>query len=103
MTIEPSGPHIAIVDEVLSLGRRIVDGRQVRVRTIVEEKPEVLHGTLTEGMIGIERVAVGAFVGEAPQQRQEGEVTITPLIGELSPTTCTAIEQAYAAVRSGHD
>ena len=53
----------------------------VHLRTLVRQ--EIARETLIAETIDIERVAVGRFVDETPQVRQEGEVTIVPVLEEV--------------------
>lgn len=82
MEVERPAVPLPISEEVLSVDKQIVEGRHVRVRTIVEERGEVLHETLRKGVVDVQRVPVGEFVNEAPQVREEGDLLIVPVVEE---------------------
>ena len=82
MNTEIPPDTVPIVEEVLTVQKHVEDGRQVRVRTIVENRDEVIHDTMRKGVVDVQRVPVGEFVTEAPRVREEGNVLIVPVVEE---------------------
>ena len=56
---------------------------RVRVRTETREEDVELTETLRASRIEIDRVPVDKFVDEAPEIREEGDVTIVPVMEEV--------------------
>ncbi len=61
--------------------------RTVRVRRETHSRDTVVEETLNRTGFVIERVPVGAFVDAVPAVREEGDVTILPVIEEVLVTT----------------
>lgn len=77
------GTTIPVTEEQVEIGRRTVDsGRPVRVRKHVDEKPVRAEVPLVREAVHVERVRLGHVVDVAPPVRQEGEVTVVPVIEE---------------------
>jgi len=74
---------IPVVEEQARIGKRIVEGGRVRVQTRVEEREQVLRETLAHEEVTVERVPIDREVAEAPQIREEGGVTIVPVVEEV--------------------
>jgi len=75
---------IPLAEEVIRIGaREVVDGR-VRVRTIVEERPELARADLFSETVSIERVLLDRFVDTAPEPRQEGDTLVIPIVEEVA-------------------
>ncbi len=73
---------LPLAEEVLTVDKRVEDGRQIRVHTRVEHRQELLRETLQENVVDVQRVPIGEFVTEAPQIREEGDLVIVPVIEE---------------------
>lgn len=74
---------IPIAEERATIGKRDRIVGRVRVSTVTREEEVELTETLRSSRIEIERVAVGTFVEEVPEVREEGGVTIIPVIEEV--------------------
>lgn len=74
---------VPVVEEQLHVSRREVDtGRTLRLHKWLEEEPVQLSEPVTLESVEVERVAVGRVVEQAPGVRQEGEVTVVPVVEE---------------------
>jgi stress response protein YsnF len=83
----PSAPdemRVPIVEESATVGKRTVETARVRIRTEIDEREELLRDLLTREDVRIERVAVGRTIDEIPPPREEGDVTIIPIVDEIA-------------------
>ncbi|WP_211257613.1 DUF2382 domain-containing protein [Muricoccus aerilatus] len=74
---------IPLAEEVLHLGKRTAETGRVRVSLSTETVEETLRETLRSQRTEIRRVPVGCEVGEVPATRQDGDVTIVPVVEEV--------------------
>ena len=74
--------RIPLVEEVLGIEKRVVETGRVRVRTIVDEVPEVLRDALARETLEFERVAIDRPIEEAPPIREENGVLVIPMVEE---------------------
>lgn len=75
--------RVPVVEELLDVGRRVVETGRVVVRKRVTEERVELERPLTETRVEVERVAVGRFVEEVPPTREEGDVLVIPVVEEV--------------------
>ena len=80
----PDEVRLPLVEETAVIGKRTVETGHVRVRTEVDEREEQLRDLLMREDVRIERVAVGRQVDEIPLPREEGDVTIIPIVDEVA-------------------
>ena len=80
---ETEEERIAVVEEEARFDKREVVTGRVRIRTRVEEAEETVRGTLDEEVVEVERVPVDRIVDAAPAVRQDGDVTIIPVMEEV--------------------
>jgi len=74
---------LAVTEEQVAIGRRTVDsGRPVRVRKQVHENPVRVEVPVAHERVDVERVPVGRVVDVPPAVRQDGDVTVVPVIEE---------------------
>ena len=69
--------------EELSVTRRRVTGDTVRISTATHEREQLVDEELTHHRVEIERVAIGRVVDAVPPVREEGDVTIVPIVEEV--------------------
>lgn len=77
---------IPVVEETARIDKRAVVTGRVRVSTHTDTVEQVLRETLRGDMVGVTRVPVNRTIGEgevAPQVRDEGGVTIIPVLEEV--------------------
>ena len=68
--------------EQLQVSRRRRPGETVRVRTVTTEHGQLVEEPLTHERVEVLRVPVGRVVDTVPEIRQEGDVTIMPVVEE---------------------
>lgn len=74
---------IPVVEERARIETRDRVVGRVRVRTETRSEDVELLDTLRSSRVEVERVPVDAFVDEAPEVREEGGVTIIPVLEEV--------------------
>ena len=74
---------IPLVEEKLSVAKRVVPTARVRISTVVDERQEWVREDLRREEATVERVPVGREVTEVPEVRQEGDVLIVPVVEEV--------------------
>ena len=78
---EPTA-SVQLVEETLSVDRRVVETGRVRVRTVVDEQPVVVSETLSGNYVTVDRVPIDRVVDAVPPTRTEGDVTIVSVVEE---------------------
>lgn len=75
---------VPVIEERLTTEARWRDSGSVALHLRTEEMPETVEEYVTREELDIEEVAVGRVLadGEMPTQRQEGDITIIPVIEE---------------------
>ena len=71
-----------IIEEKLTVGKRVLDTSKVTLEKHVHEYQETLNVPLAVRSFDIERVMLNQPVQEAPPIRYEGDTTIYPLVEE---------------------
>jgi len=81
----PPDPNTTIeqAEETLSVSKRRVETGRVRVRVRTESEEVQARASLFEQDVDIRRVPIGRDVTEIPAVRQEGDVTIYPVLEEV--------------------
>lgn len=74
---------LPVVEEEVTIGKRVVETGRVLIRTNVEERTEIVHADLAHDVVEVERVAIDRQVDVVPQIRQEGDVLIVPIVEEV--------------------
>ena len=74
---------IPLVEERAVVGKRLVETGRVRVRTRLEQREELVRAELARDEVIVERVPINRPVDAMPDVRQEGEVTIMPVVEEV--------------------
>lgn len=77
------GSVIPVIAEFATVGKRTVTKARVKVSKKVTEREEGINLQLTEEAITVHHVPRNLIVSEAPQVRQEGNVTIIPVLKEI--------------------
>lgn len=75
--------RIPLVEEQAVVGKRAVETGRVRVRTVVEQRTELVRDALTRENVEVTRVAVDRPVEAVPAIRTEGDTTIVPVVEEV--------------------
>lgn len=74
---------IPIVEERVVVGKRVHETGRVHVRTRTETREDMVHADLTRDEVDIERVPMNLELERVPDVRQEGDVTIVPVVEEI--------------------
>ena len=82
-TSPEQGMVVPVVEEQVSVGKRVVETGRLRVRKIVREEEEPIDQALLREELVVERVPVERFVTGPQPVREEGDVTIVPIVEEV--------------------
>jgi uncharacterized protein (TIGR02271 family) len=74
---------LPVIEESVSVGKRAVETGAVRVHKRVVEREEVVEMPLEVEEISVERVPINRLAEGPVEVRQEGDVTIVPLVEEI--------------------
>ena len=77
---------VPLLTEEIVLSRRKVETAVIRVATVTRTRDQVVAEPLTHERIEVEHVPVGRFVESAPPVREDGDVTIMPVMEEVIVT-----------------
>ena len=80
-TSRPAG-YIPVVEETLTVGKRMVETGQVRLIKTVHQDEQTVQIPLVADQIMVERVLINELVDEPPTTRQEGDTVIYPVLKE---------------------
>lgn len=73
---------IPIVEEEVDVARRKIVGRTITVTTSPVTREETISEPVTRATVSVERVPIGKVVDEVPQVREQGDLTIVPVVEE---------------------
>lgn len=94
---------VAVVEEQLQVRHEQVEtGRALRVRKQVHEEPVEVTQQLAHDTVETRRVPVGRVINAPAAIRQEGEVTIVPVMAEriVTTTELVLVEEIHIRRRS---
>jgi uncharacterized protein (TIGR02271 family) len=74
---------VPVFEEELSVAKRVVETERVRVSRVTHEHQELVDELLQQEKVEIERITVGRPVDSMPSIRQEGDITIIPVVEEV--------------------
>lgn len=69
--------------EELAVARRRVDQAVVRVATTTQTREVIVDEQLTHEHVEVERIPIGQVIETMPPVREEGDVTIIPVVEEI--------------------
>ena len=73
---------IPLVEERVRIGKRMREGRTVSISTRPVSETVSLSEPLTREHVSVERVPVGEVIDAVPPVREEGDLTIIPVVEE---------------------
>lgn len=73
---------IPLVEEAIAIERRVGEGRTVTVSTRPVTEEIAISEPVSREEVTIERIPVGLVVDHIPETREEGDLTIVPVIEE---------------------
>jgi uncharacterized protein (TIGR02271 family) len=74
---------IPLLEEELSVAKRVVETARVRVSRVTHSHEQLVDELLQHEKVEVERVPVDRPVDAMPSVRQEGDVTIIPVVEEI--------------------
>ncbi len=74
---------LALHAEEIAVGRRTVSEGAVRVAAVTREREHLIDEPLTHERVEVERVAIGRAIDAVPPVREEGDMTIIPVVEEV--------------------
>lgn len=78
----PCGPALPLHTEEVVVARRNTAGDTVRVAIVTREHERLVDEELTHERVEIDRVVVGRVVDAVPPIREDGDLTIIPVVEE---------------------
>ncbi len=100
-TLDQAQPdRLTLIEEEARLVKQSVIRDRIRLGTETVEHVEALHAVLHEDEWQIERVPFGHVVEAAPSIRQEGDVTIIPVVKEVVEIRLVLVEEVRITKRS---
>ena len=91
--------RIPLVEERVRVDRRVIPGRSVSISTHPETETVRVEEPVTNERITVERVAVNRVVDSVPDVREEGEVTILPVVEERLVVTTELVLREEVHIR----
>ena len=79
----PEDLHIPVHVEEIFVSRREIEKANVQVALVTETREQLLDEELTHVRVEIERVPIGRTIEVVPPIRQEGDITIIPVVEEV--------------------
>jgi uncharacterized protein (TIGR02271 family) len=77
---------LRLLAEDLVVDRTVVETGRVRVRTVTRSRQEAVEVPLVRENFEVTRVPVGRVVEEIPPVRQDGDLTVMPVVEEIVVT-----------------
>jgi stress response protein YsnF len=74
---------IPLFEEEVSIGKRIVDTARVQVSRVTHRREQLIEEMLERERVEVERVTIGRPIETMPSIRQEGDITIIPVVEEV--------------------
>ncbi len=74
---------VPVFEENLSVNKRVVETARVRVSRVTHDYQQIVDELLQHEKVEVERVPVDRPVDAMPSVRQEGDVTIIPVVEEV--------------------
>ena len=74
---------VPLYAEDVAVSRRQVETSVVRVATVTHSRDHLIKEALTHERVEIEHVPVGRYVDAVPPIREEGDLTIMPIVEEV--------------------
>jgi stress response protein YsnF len=93
---------LRLLAEEPSVSRRQVEGDTVHVRTVTHLVDWPVDEALTHERVEVERVRIGREVDAVPAVRQEGDLTIMPVVEEVAVVVRRLILTEEVRIRRVH-
>jgi uncharacterized protein (TIGR02271 family) len=76
-------PIVPVIEEQVSVGKRVVERERVRLRTRTSAREEIVDVPLVEEEVRVQRVEVGRIVDAPEPPRQHGDTLVVPVYEEV--------------------
>ena len=83
MRHDEASETVPVLEEEVAVEKRSRVTERVRIRSVVDEIPDVARAALDEERVEVTRVPIGREVTERPVVREEGDVLVIPLVEEV--------------------
>jgi stress response protein YsnF len=93
---------LPIVDETLSVSRRVVSTGKVSVSTVTDRVDAVVEAELATSEVEIERVPIGRDIDVMPDVRTEGDTMIVPVVEEVPVVTTKLVLREEIHIKRRH-
>ena len=80
---QPQDLHVPLHEEEISVSRREIKKANVQVALVTGTREQLIDEELTQVRVEIERVPIDRVVDVFPPIRQEGDITIIPVVEEI--------------------
>src|SRR5688572_33372299 len=84
---------LPVVEEQIKIEKNVVETGNLRLVKRVREEEHEVHVPLVQETVTVEHVPIDAFVETIPQVRQEGDVTIYPVLEEVLVKRLRLVEE----------
>lgn len=74
---------IPLFEEEVSIGKRVVETARVQVLRVTHSREQLVEEMLERERVEVERIAIGRPIETMPSIRQEGDLTIIPVVEEV--------------------
>jgi uncharacterized protein (TIGR02271 family) len=80
---QPQDLHVPLHEEEISVSRREIKKANVQVALVTGTREQLIDEELTHVRVEIQRVPIDRTVEVAPPIRQDGDITIIPVVEEI--------------------
>ena len=80
---KPQDLHVPLHEEEISVSRREIKKANVQVALVTGTREQLIDEELTQVRVEIERLPIDRVVDVVPPIRQEGDITIIPVVEEI--------------------
>lgn len=74
---------IPLFEEEASIGKRVIETARVQVSRVTHSREQLIEEMLERERVEVERVAIDRPIETMPSIRQEGDITIIPVVEEV--------------------
>lgn len=93
---------IPVFEEELSVAKRVVETARVRVSRVTHSHEQLVDEILQHQKVEVERVPVDRLIEVMPSIRQEGDVTIVPVVEEVLKVERRLVLKEEVRIRQTH-
>ena len=74
---------VPLLEEELSVAKRVVETGRVRVERVTHDHEQIVDEQLRHEKVEVQRIPVDRPIDAMPSVRQEGDITIVPIVEEI--------------------